>query len=267
MSRLFRLFLYASLAILLWLADSLIMSFLGQTAFPEALWSSVPPNRLLFRLLGCSAVLLCGFMHAIRGELINRHYRRLSPSYQLLLFGDRNSPRSAVRMHYHCLRLAAVMHVRPADQECLRLLCYCHDIGLVGVPDAVLNKTEPLTREEQNLLDTHIALGAKIASNIPQLRRVAPLILAHEEYYDGSGARAMYGRSIPLTCRIFKLVQMYDYFTHPHDGGRVLDEREALDELSFYSGHVLDPDVMDAFRRLMTDHRLANTVTQYIFSS
>ncbi|MDO4733482.1 MAG: HD domain-containing phosphohydrolase [Bacillota bacterium] len=259
MNRLFRLFYYICLALLLWLADALLMSFSGQLGLSEALWGSVAPQRLLLRLFLSGFILLWG--------LINRHYRRLSPAYQRLLFGDQNSASPAVRMHYHCLRLAALMHLRPSEQEALRLLCYCHDIGLVGVPDSILEKEGKLSREEQDILDRHIDLGAKIAANIPQLRRASTLILSHEEYYNGGGAKAMYGRSIPLSCRIFKLVQMYDYFTHPHDGGRVLEPREALDELDLYSGQILDPDVVDAFRRLMTDQRLAGAVTQYIFSS
>lgn len=267
MERLSRLIYYMCAAALLWLADALLLCFLGQVDFRAALWADVPALRLLLRLAVCGLVFLFGVMKTLRGELISRQYRRLSPANQVVLFGDRNSPKAAVRMHYHCLRLAAVMHLRPTEQEHLRLLCYCHDIGLVGVPDEVLEKQGSLSREEQDILDRHIDLGAEIAAKIPQLCRVAPLILAHEEFYDGGGAKSMYGRSIPLSCRIFKLAQMYDYFTHPHDDGPVLDDMEALDELSLYSGQILDPDVVEAFRRLMTDQRLSDTITQYIFSS
>ena len=267
MDRWHKLWYAVFMAGIFWLGESLLMAFLHQIDFRIALWSGVSTFRLLLRLCVVVVILLCGVMSAIRGELVSRHYCKLSSASRMILFGDPFSSRTSVRLHYHCLRLAAVMGMRPREQERLRLLCYCHDLGMVGVPDEILYKEGTLTREEQDLLDRHIDLGAEIATNIPQLNRIGPLILAHEEYYNGGGAKAMYGRGIPLACRILKVVQMYDYFTHPHPDGRVLDDEEALNEMALYSGQVLDPDVLEAFRRLLTDRRLAGKVAQYIFSS
>lgn len=262
-----KFFILAAVAVGLWLADSCILFLGGTSPFLAALWTGVSARRLLLRLAVVVLLLLFGVMLVIRSEAAERFYQTLSPRKRVVLFGDENSSRTPVRLHYHCLRLAAVMGMRPREQALLRLLCYCHDIGMVGVPDAVLEKSPPLSPEDQALMDRHIDLGAAIARSIPQLRRVAPLIAAHEEFFDGSGAKGLRGSQIPLACRIFKLVQMYDFFTHPHFGGRVLEEKDALDELELYAGQVLDPEVVTAFRRLMTDGRLAETVAQHIFAS
>lgn len=267
MDRWHKLWYAIFLSCIVWLGESLLMAFSHQVNFGVALWSGVPAFRLLLRLCIVAFLLFWGVMSVIRGELRGKQYRKLSPASRCLLFGDPSSPRAAVRLHYHCLRLAAVMGMRAREQERLCLLCYCHDLGLIGVPDEILDIDRPLTKEEQALLDRHIDLGAEIAINIPQLHRISPLILAHEEYYNGGGAKALYGRSIPLACRILKVVQMYDYFTHPHLGGPVLDDNEALDEMMLYSGEILDPEVLEAFRKLLVDGRMARTVTQHIFSS
>ena len=60
---------------------------------------------------------------------------------------------------------------------------------------------------------------------------------------------------------------MYDFFTTPHDGGRVMESAEALDELDLYAGSQLDPDVVAAFRRLLTDKRLSAAAWQEIYLS
>lgn len=161
MNRFPRIFFSICCILLLWLADALLLCFSQHLSYGEALWSAVDSGRLLLRLALSALLLLVCVIPVLRGELSSRHYQHLSPASQKLLFGEKNSPRCAVRMHYYCLRLAAMMHVRPGDQERLRLLCYCHDIGLIGVDDELIDKLRPLSPEEQASYDLHIDLGQR----------------------------------------------------------------------------------------------------------
>ncbi len=253
-------------AILVWLLDSLILYFAGNDLFLACLWSAVPPLRLLIRLLVVFVLLAMGFLGVFRSEAYTRTFRRLSPRNMIHLFGDPHSPRTGERLEYHALRLASLMRLSARDQVRLRLLCFYHDIGLVGVPQDLWQRYSDLTPAEQRKRDRHVDLGADIAANIPALAPAAAYIRYHEERFDGGGIKGLYGRSIPLACRIFAVVRMYDYFTRPDDDRSPLAATEALDELALYAGSVLDPDVVAAFQRLLSDDRLGEKVMRAIYS-
>ena len=276
-----RLPLGISLAAIFWLADTLLLSVTSGQSFAVALWSGAPPARLLLRLSLLMALLLWGFTSVMLQEWRSREFQQMSPARRRHTYGSPDSPARGDRLYYYALRLATLMRMRARERENLRLLCYCHDIGLIGVPDQLLDRAgdwglslAPLppgavrfSNAEQSLYDRHVDLGAEIAAAIPQLTRTARLICCHEEHYDGGGPKSLYGRSIPLACRIFAVVRMYDFFITPHDGGRVMESAEALDELDLYAGSQLDPDVVAAFRRLLTDKRLSAAAWQEIYLS
>ena len=86
-------------------------------------------------------------------------------------FGAPDSCDRHQRMLYYALRLATLMKMNSSEQHNLRILCYCHDIGLVGVHSSVLYKRGQLSADEQKIWDEHINYGADIMANIPQLAR------------------------------------------------------------------------------------------------
>ncbi len=275
-----RLPLCICLAALLWLADSLLLSHSGGFSFADALWQAAPPGRQLLRLALLMALLLLGFISSLMANWRLEAYKRLPPARRCQLYGSPESPVIGDRLHYHAFRLALLLGLGSRERENLRLLCYCHDLGLIGVPGHLqdqtlgfgLNLAPPpgafsFSQAEQKLYDRHVDLGAEIAAAIPKLNRAARLICCHEEHYDGGGPKSLYGKSIPLACRIFAVARMYDFFVNPHRGGRVLELPQALDELDLYAGTLLDPDVVAAFRQLMTDRRLAAVAVQEIYAS
>lgn len=275
-----RLPLCFCLAALFWLGDSLLLAWSGGFSFMEALWPAAPALRQLLRLAVLMALLLAGFCYYFQSSWALAAYQRLSPHRRRQLYGSPESPAQGDRLHYYTARLGLVMGLRPRERENLRLLCYCHDLGLFQVPPDIqervrgmgLSFSPPpgalrLGQAEQKLYDSHVDKGAEIAAAIPQLVRVARLICCHEEHYDGGGPKSLYGKGIPLACRIFSVARAYDFFVQPHPGGRVMDTAQALDELDLYSGSLLDPDVVAAFRQLMTDRRLAALALQEIAAS
>jgi len=250
---------------LIWLTDTLFLSFFGDMPFGLALWSGVGPTRLLIRLILVLVILMAGFTFVLHREMEYMKVVRMNAADRSALYGSPNSPHKSKRLLYYALRLATLMKMSSRQRENLRKLCYCYDLGSVGVPDDLLAREGNLSEEEQKIRDSHITLGAEIAANIPRLARASSLIAAHEERYDGGGFQAMYGKSIPLACRIFAAVMMFDAHTHPHNGGRVMEAREALDELDMYAGSVLDPEVVEAFRSLFSDRRLASMITARVY--
>jgi len=254
-------------ATLLWLLDSAVFSAVYHTPFFPALWGSVSTLRLVFRLLVVCAVLFYGVISFVGREVRLHERTKMNKADRGALFGNAESPNRSQRILYYAIRLATVLKMRPKEKHDLRLLCYCYDIGMVGVPTEVLEKEAPLSREDQTLHDVHLDLGAAIVAQIPQLRRAASLIACHEEHYNGGGPKAMYGRSIPLACRIFMLASMFDHYTQIHDGSPALSEAAALEEMALYRGTVLDPDVYDAFCHMMRDKKLRARVAELVYSA
>ena len=219
----------------------LFLAFFDHLSYDAALWSAVPWWRLLLRFCFVLAVLFYAVMHYIGSSVRNKEWVRINKADNGSLFGDPKSASKSRRLLYHSMRLATMLHMHTRDKNNLRLLCYCYDIGLIGVPRAVLEKDAPLSKEEQRELDRHLDLGAEIAAEIPRLRKVASLIACHEEHFNGGGAKAMYGRSIPLACRVFSVALMYDHYTQIYAGGRVLTTAEALERDGVLPWHGTGP--------------------------
>ena len=260
-----RLLLCAIAAVVLWLGDSLLFCLLKDCSFIQALFSAVPSSRLLVRLIIAVLLLFYGTMGFIGHTVRLTELTRINRADDGALFGDDKSSNKSRRLLYYSIRLATMMGMSTANKDKLRILCYCYDIGMVCVPGYIFTKNEPLDQNEQSLRDSHTDWGAKIASEIPQLRKAANLIAMHEELYNGTGPHALYGRSIPLACRIFVVAMLFDYYTQPHKEGDVLTTRQALDEMMLYRDTLLDPDVFDAFVKLMSDDQLSQRVGDSVF--
>ncbi len=122
-----------------------------------------------------------------------------------------------------------------------------HDVGKIGVPDAILTKKGSLSPEEWENIRQHPFLGKKIIEQAPELRDVIPLVLHHQEHYDGSGyPDRLVGEDIPLGARIIAAADAYHAIrsNRPYRSGR--SHSEATEELHRCAGHQFDPRVVDA---------------------
>ncbi|MDQ3958071.1 MAG: HD-GYP domain-containing protein [Actinomycetota bacterium] len=122
-----------------------------------------------------------------------------------------------------------------------------HDIGKIGIPDALLNKTGPLTPAERYLVRLHPILGASILSRMPGMDRLVPVVLHHHECWDGSGyPSGLAGVDVPVESRIILVVDAFDAMTSNRPYGRVLGVEEALRELRAHAATQFDPLLVDA---------------------
>jgi putative two-component system response regulator len=111
----------------------------------------------------------------------------------------------------------------------LRRAGYLHDIGKIGVPDAVMLKPGPLNEAEWRIMRSHVEIGVNICAPLRTLRSVLPVIRHHHEHGDGSGyPDALKGDGIPMLARVFQVVDVFDALTNDRPYRRALPVEEAL---------------------------------------
>ena len=151
-------------------------------------------------------------------------------------------------------RLAAQLGLLPSRILDVELGALLHDVGKIGVRDAVLLKPGPLDDAEWVEMQRHPDLGVALLSDIPSLKRAIPVVQCHHERRDGKGyPRGLTGNAIPIDARIFQVVDAYDAIVsdRPYRAGR--SDAEARVEIARHVGPQFDPDVFDAFATIDTD--------------
>jgi len=124
-----------------------------------------------------------------------------------------------------------------------------HDIGKIGVPDAILLKSGPPTRRELEEMRYHPILGERIVATVPYLGGTAREIVTanHEHWNGGRYPRGLAGERIPIAARIFSIVDAYDAMTNDRPYRNALGHAVAVNEILGGSGSQFDPDLVDAF--------------------
>jgi putative nucleotidyltransferase with HDIG domain len=130
-----------------------------------------------------------------------------------------------------------------------------HDIGKIGVPDAILKKPGELTDEEWEVMKQHPELGAQIVAPVKNLKQVAPLIRYHQEEYIGTGyPYGLRKEEIPLGARILAVVDAYSAITDERVYRKGRSHAEALAEMQRCAGTQFDPQVVKAFLQVIQAH-------------
>jgi putative two-component system response regulator len=165
----------------------------------------------------------------------------------------------------HCQRLAAyacAVGTRLGLSECelvtLRRGGFLHDIGKVGIPDAVLLKKGPLTPDEYKLMQSHTLIGDRLCGELRSLRAVRPIVRSHHERLDGSGyPDALVGDDIPLLAQIIGIVDVYDAMTTDRPYRRPTSISGACEELRLETRRGRHRrDLVEAFVSLVTRREL-----------
>jgi HD-GYP domain-containing protein (c-di-GMP phosphodiesterase class II) len=127
-----------------------------------------------------------------------------------------------------------------------------HDVGKIGVPDAVLKKPEALNDLEWEAMRRHPLLAGVMISKVGFLENATPILLYHHERFDGQGYPfGLREDQIPLEARIFSVVDSYDAMTSNRPYRPAMPHEVAMDEVRANSGTQFDPEVVLAFERLM----------------
>jgi len=152
------------------------------------------------------------------------------------------------------VEIGQAMNLSEPELEQLEWAGLLHDIGKIGIRDAVLLKPEKLTREERILMNEHPAKGEEILKDVDQLAAERPLIRHHHEWYNGSGyPDRLIGEEIPLLARVLHVADAFEAMTASRPYRPIpLTTAEALEELHRYAGIQFDPTVVEAFARTKT---------------
>lgn len=167
------------------------------------------------------------------------------------------------RVRDYCMAIGKQLHLSDNELRELLLASILHDVGKIGVCDAILCKPGPLTREESIFMAGHSQSGAEILSHIKTLRSIIPGILHHHEKNDGTGYPAkLKDTEIPLIARIISVADSFDAMTtdRPYRKGRTL--REAFDELIQCSDSQFDREVVRAFIDSYSDGKYSNSLNE-----
>lgn len=163
---------------------------------------------------------------------------------------DRDTEGHSERVTALGVEIGREMGLPEADLDSLRLAALLHDIGKIGIPDAILNKPGPLDEQEWVLMRKHPQIGYDILKNIPYLKSALNAILHHHEKYNGKGYPAgLSGDAISLSARILTVVDVYDALTSNRPYRPAFSAETALEMIREEAGHQFDPEVVQALLR------------------
>ncbi len=147
-----------------------------------------------------------------------------------------------------CLEMAKAMGCTPEQLKQIARGSYLHDIGKIGIPDAILLKPGRLTEEETAVMQTHARVGYDLVSRIGFLAPAAEIVLTHQERYDGTGyPQGLMGDEIPLGSRIFAVADTLDAMTSDRPYRHALPFSAARAEIIREVGRQFDPEVVRIF--------------------
>jgi PAS domain S-box-containing protein/putative nucleotidyltransferase with HDIG domain len=150
--------------------------------------------------------------------------------------------------------LAKELNLNLADVLQIRRGALLHDIGKLGVPDRILLKPGKLDAEEWGLMKQHPVLASEWLSKIPFLRPALEIPYAHHEKFDGTGyPRGLKGFEIPLAARIFAIIDVYDALMSDRPYRTAWTQEKTINYLLECSGTHFDPEITQAFVKLMRD--------------
>lgn len=235
-------------------------ALLGPTHGPGPLWA----NRGDLLILSLAAALV-GWTREreirLRDELIdtNRLLRRdllrvARALTQAVEAKDAYTEGHLRRVSEYAVAVGEKLGLRGQDLETLHYASMLHDVGKLGVPEEILRKEGPLDANEIELMRRHPEIGARMLEKLDLLNEAAPLVLHHQERFDGlrSGRHAGYpgglaGDDIPLGARIIAVVDAFDAMTTTRPYRQALSVEEAVAVIRGERGKQFDPRVVDAF--------------------
>lgn len=167
----------------------------------------------------------------------------------------------SVRVNRYAVAIGRYLGLNRADLQALHVSALLHDVGKIGIDDAILKKPAALTDDEFDVMKSHPGRGAKIMGRIPQMKSIIPGVHFHHERYSGGGyPRGLKSDEIPMQARIIAVADTFDAMTttRPYQSAFTVDQ--AVARINDLKGRSLDPEVVEAFNRAYEAGEFADTI-------
>jgi putative nucleotidyltransferase with HDIG domain len=166
---------------------------------------------------------------------------------------DQDTEGHSERVSCLAVKVGQAMKINKTDLLALRLAALLHDIGKIGIPDAILHKPDALNEQEWEVMRKHPQTGHDILQNIPFLIPALDAILHHHEKYDGNGyPDGLSGGAISLPARILTVVDVYDALTSNRPYRSAFSQEKAIEIINQETGQHFDPEVVKALAGILT---------------
>lgn len=188
-------------------------------------------------------------------DLINAH-ERLQEAYQKTIEGwahaldlrDRETEGHTQRVTELTVKIANALGISNEDIIHIRRGALLHDMGKIAIPDSILQKPGTLTEDEWEQMRLHPMYAYEMLAPIAYLERALEIPLCHHEYWDGSGyPRGLKGEEIPLSARLFTIVDVWDALSSDRRYRKKMARKEVLKYMREKSGYLFDPNLLDVF--------------------
>lgn len=220
-------------------------------------------NSFLAALMVGLASLLCGAMlypvlsrlfasrtRKIR-EVLDSHIFMMEALGRAIAKRDSDTGAHNFRVAWIAARIAEKLDVTGTDMRALIAGSFLHDVGKIGISDVILLKPGKLTREEMDIMRTHVAHGEQIVVGLGWLDGAKSIVAAHHEKWDGSGyPRGLKGEAIPLAARIFALADVFDALCSKRPYKAPMAFGEVMAILEQGAGSHFDPSILAVFRTI-----------------
>jgi putative two-component system response regulator len=193
-------------------------------------------------------------------DMVFQRTAELSRAYDTTLEGwakalelrERETAGHSRRVVMLTLRMAEMIGIPAEERVHIHRGALLHDIGKLGVPDAVLHKPGPLTPEEWEIMRQHPVFAYQLLQNISFLRKALDIPYCHHEHWDGTGyPRGLSGEDIPVAARIFTLVDVWDALNSDRPYRPALAHGQVVDYFQQETGRYFDPCLVDIFLNLV----------------
>ena len=173
------------------------------------------------------------------------------------------------RVARYACAIAEEMNASKEEVELIRTASLLHDIGKIGVPESILTKQTALSDEEYETMKRHVDMSITIIKYLPSFSHVIPAVMGHHERWDGYGyPRKIAGENIPFSARCIAIADAFDAITSDRHYKSFLSTEHALEEIERNAGTQFDPQLAQAFVRVVKSGRLIiepsrnNTINQ-----
>jgi putative nucleotidyltransferase with HDIG domain len=188
-------------------------------------------------------------------ELKNAYIGVLEILSKYLESTDRYTKGHSVRVSELATQIAIAMELPRSEVENIRVSGLLHDIGKIEISSDILSKAAQLSTEEKELMDEHTVKGAYILTAVGSvLKEVVPIVVAHHKYFaDTLENNSGITQKIPLGARVIAVADAYDAMTTDRPYRKGMLPWEAFQEILAKTGRQFDPEVVDAFKRVVSE--------------